>query len=229
MALLMLYKSLTFLDYYIRLSTKGVKGNTTSVVQKKFRHKRKSWAPRDPRNSPRTFESPIRRGETLSLHYVPYLSEALNFRVLFSLLFGRWNDYGPFRIFLSLHPNFFFRKDETKRSSESCYCSVVTSKQNSSSPSHPKRVTQRKRRKKFAFLLFMCVCGFLSGTSRIFGLIWGTNCIIAMNEMRKEVFDVDVVWQKVRVRHGSHSWMVIQGHGWFENRLIHCQMNWILD
>ena len=110
MALLMLYKSLTFLDYYIRLSTKGVKGNTTSVVQKKFRHKRKSWAPRDPRNSPRTFESPIRRGETLSLHYVPYLSEALNFRVLFSLLFGRWNDYGPFRIFLSLHPKFFFAK-----------------------------------------------------------------------------------------------------------------------
>ena len=110
MALLMLYKSLTFLDYYIRLSTKGVKGNTTSVVDKKFRHKRKSWAPRDPRNSPRTFENPIRREETLSLHYVPYLSEALNFRVLFSLLFGRWNDYGPFRIFLSLHPNFFSQR-----------------------------------------------------------------------------------------------------------------------
>ena len=88
----------------------------------------------------------------------------------------------------------------------------------------------KERGEKSLRFFFLCVSvGFCQAPLAFLAWFGGTNCIIAMNEMRKEVFDVDVVWQKVRVRHGSHSWMVIQGHGWFENRWIHCQMNWILD
>ena len=95
----------------------------------------------------------------------------LNFRVLFPLLFGRWNDYGPpyFEILFFVAPSpifavslFFFCKDETERSSES---SGSACDLKAKLPSLPKRVTQKQRERKsflgFKKFLLVLYCMFV--------------------------------------------------------------------